>query len=237
VRGVRLLDQLDLTIRVGARALVVSEPPEAASLLLRILAGLTRAESGTIHIAGVSHADDSPDGWARRIGYVGPESGIYPWMSAREVLDLAGSLAGYEPDERRRRTEAMAERYRLRVRLDEPIRRGGQALAQRTALASAMLTDPEVVLLDEPLRASEPAERKRLLNLPGRRRTVLLASRFPASEADIVNEVVLLSLGKVVLHAPIRELEGHGIELSLRGIETLAVLKAEERAAAEAAAS
>lgn len=236
VRGVRLLDGLDLTIRVGARVLVVSEPPESASLLLRILAGLARAGSGTIRIAGVSRGDDSPSGWARRIGYVGPESGIYPWMSPGEVLDLAGTLAGYEPEERHRRTEAVADRYRLGVRLDEPVQRGGPALAQRTALASTMLTDPEVVLLDEPLRAADPAERRRLLNLPGRRRTVLLASRFPASEAGIVNEVLLLREGRVALRAPTRDLEEHGLELSLRGIEALAEFRAEDRSAAVAAA-
>lgn len=222
IRGVRLLDRVDLTIRVGARVLVVSDPPESASLLLRILAGLAHAEAGAIRIAGVSRADDSADGWARRIGYVGPESGIYPWMSPGEVLDLAGRLAGYEAEERDRRTDAVAERYRLGVHLDEPVRRGGPALAQRTALASAMLTDPEVVLLDEPLRAVDPPERRRLLNLPGRRRTMLLASRLPASEAGIVNEMLLLHRGRVAMHRPIRDLEEHGLELSVRGIEALA---------------
>ncbi len=235
VRGVRLLDRLDLAIRVGARVLVVSEPSESASLLLRILAGLARAGSGTVRIAGVSRGDDSPSGWARRIGYVGPESGIYPWMSPREVLDLAGALAGLEPEERRRRTQAVALRFRLGVRLDEPVQRGDAALAQLTALASAMLTDPEVVLLDEPLRGADPAERRRLLRLPGRRRTVLLASRFPASEASIVNEVLLLREGKVALRASTRDLEEHGLELSLRGIEALAEFKVEDRSAAVAA--
>lgn len=236
VGRVRLLDRLDLTIRVGARVLVVSEPPESASLLLRILAGLTRPASGTIQLAGISHADGSPGGWARRMGYVGPESGIYPWMSSGEVLELAGALAGYEPEERHRRTEAVADRYRLGVRLDEPIRRGGPVLAQRVALASAMLTDPEVVLLDEPLRAVDPAERRRLLSLPGRRRSVLLASRLPASEEGIVNEVLLLRHGQVALHAPIHRLEEHDLELSMPGILALAELTADERAAAAGAA-
>ncbi len=236
VRGVRLLDQLDLSIRVGARVAIVSEPPESASLLLRILAGLARAGSGTIRIAGVSRGDDSLSGWARRIGYVGPEAGIYPWMSPGEVLDLAGTLAGYEPQERQRRMEAVADRYRLGVWLDQPVRRGDAALMQRTALASAMLTDPEVVLLDEPLRGAEPAERRRLLNLPGRRRTVLLASRFPASEAGIVHEVLLLREGRIALRASTRDFEEHGLEFSLRGIEVLAESWAADRSPAGAAA-
>jgi hypothetical protein len=65
---------------------------------------------------------------------------------------------------------------------------------------------------------------------------VLLASRLPASEAGIVNEVLLFREGRVALRAPTRDLEEHGLELSLRGIEALAEFKAEDRSAAVAAA-
>jgi ABC-2 type transport system ATP-binding protein len=112
------------------------------------------------------------------------------------------------------------------LQLDEPIRRGGESLAQRTALAAAMLTDPEVLLLDNALRAVEPTERARLLAIRGRRRTVLIASRFPASEAGLVNQVALLQDGRVVVHAPVRELDARGLTLSQRGIEALAELSA-----------
>jgi len=227
VRGQTLLDDLHLVVGVGARLLIVSQPEESASLLLRVLAGLAHLRAGTVRLAGVTRADDSAAGWARRVGYVGPESGIYPWMSPREVLDLAARLAGLDSDERHRRIELAAETYRMGLQLDEPIRRGGPSLTQRTALAAAMLTDPEVLLLDEPLRAVEPTERTRLLAIPGRRRTVLIASRFPASEAGLVNQVALLRRGRLALHAPVRELDARGLTLSQRGIETLAALMAE----------
>ena len=75
-------------------------------------------------------------------------------------------------------------------------------MAQRVALASAMLTEPEVLLLDEPLRAADAEERARLLTIPGRRRTVVIASRYPASEAGLVNQVAFLRDGRLLLHAP-----------------------------------
>lgn len=226
VRGQHLLDELQLVVGVGARLLIVSRPEESASLLLRVLAGLSHATAGTVRLAGVARADNSPAGWARRVGYVGPEAGIYPWMSPREVLDLAARLADFDADERRRLIDLAAERYRMGPHLDGPIHRGGASLAQRTALAAAMLTDPEVLLLDDPLRAIEPTERARLLAIPGRRRTVLIASRFPASEAGLVNQVALLQDGRLVLHVPVRELDARGLTLSQRGIEALAELAA-----------
>ena len=99
-------------------------------------------------------------------------------------------------------------------------------------MAAALLGDPEVVLLDEPLRALDPDDRVRLLRLPGERRTVVLASRYPASEAGAVNQVALLQNGRVELHAPMSALEEHGLPLSLRSIETLAGMMAVRREAA-----
>jgi len=221
-RGTRLLDGLGLRVPAGGRLLIVSRPDESASELLRVLAGVARRSAGTVRMAGLSRADDTAAGWARRVTYMAPEPGIYPWLSPREALDLAGRLAGYDRAERRRRIEAAVEHYRLAASLDRPISRGGSALAQTAALAAAMLTDPEVVLLDEPLRAVEPEERARLLHFPGKRRTVLLTSRYPAIDASLMSQVALLRDGKVALLATVEELGQAGLPSSLRGIEALA---------------
>jgi len=228
LRGQPLLDDLTMVVGVGARLLVVSRPEQSASMLLRVLAGLSRMHSGIVRLAGVARPDSSPAGWARRVGYVGPEAGIYPWMTPREVLDLAGRIAEYDPPDIQRRIDRVAERYRIGVHLDQPIRRGGEPLAQRVALASAMLTEPEVLLLDEPLRAVEPEERARLLTIPGRRRTVVIASRYPASESGLVNQIAFLREGRLVVHAPVDELDRRGLALSQRGIDALIEMAAAE---------
>ena len=226
VRGQRLLDGVDLRVPVGARLLLVAEPEASASLLLGILAGLVRPRSGTFDLAGLSRDDDSNTGWRRRVAYLAPENGFYEWLSPYEVLDLACRLARYEPAERRRRIEAAVERYRLGPGLRKPVSRGGPGLAQKVGLAAALLTDPEVLLLDDPLRSLDPSERARLLVIPGRRRTVLLASRYPASEEGLVNQVALLRNGRVAIHARREELDEHDLPLSLRGISALVDLRA-----------
>ena len=220
--GEPILDDVSLVVEVGARLLVTSQPEETASMLLRLLAGLSHPTSGSVRLAGVPRSDKSPTGWVRRVGYVGPEAGIYSWMTPREVLDLAGRIAEYDSRDRARRIDALAERYRFGGLLDEPVRRGSEPLAQRVALAAAMLSDPEILLLNEPLRAVDPDERRQLLTIPGSRRTVLIASRYPASEAGLVDHVALLRDGHLVVHAPVAELDSRGLTLSLRGIEALA---------------
>ena len=217
----RLLDGCSLSVPVGARLLVVGEPEESASMLVRVLAGLSRPRRGRVEIAGLR--DPSASGWGRRVAHLGPEPGIPAWMTPREVLALAAQLLDMSTSEASRQAETMLAWTRIRPEwLDRPVRHGGPPLVQRTALAAALLADPEVLLLDEPLRALDADERSRLLRLPGRRRTVILASRYPASEAGLVSHVALLRDGRVALLAAVSELEAAGLPLSVRGIDALA---------------
>jgi ABC-type multidrug transport system ATPase subunit len=224
----RLLDHCSLTVPVGMRLLLVAEPEESGSALLRVLAGLSRPARGRIEIAGLR--DPSAEGWGRRIAYLGPEPGIPSWMTPREALRLASGLLDLPAAETARRTErALAWAHVPAEAWDRPLRRGGPPLIQRTGLAAALLADPEVLLLDEPLRALEAEDRSRLLRLPGKRRTILLASRYPASEAGLTTHVALLRRGQVAFVAPIAELEAAGLTLSMRGIVALADLRAATR--------
>ena len=153
-------------------------------------------------------------------------------MSADETLALSARLVGLERPDAQRRIEEAVERWGLATGRDRPMSRMGLAFLQRAAMAAALLGDPELVLLDEPLRALDPDERIRLLRLPGERRTVVLASRYPASEAGAVNQIALLQHGRVELHAPFSALEEHGLPLSLRSIQSLAGMAAVRREAA-----
>jgi len=217
----QVLDGVELAVRAGTRLLLVASPDAAASLTVRILAGLAHPDAGEIEVAGISRRE-GVSRWARRMAYVGPRTALYPWMSPREVLDLAGRLADMGRAEGRVRIERAIARWGIAASLDRPLRAAGPGVAQRTAMAAALLIEPEVLLLDEPLRAIEPEQRVRLLRIPGPRRTVILASRYPASEAGAVNEVALLRGGRVALHAPLTALEARGLPLSHRGIESLA---------------
>ncbi len=223
VRGAPLLSGIDLAVPVGARLLLVSRPEASASLLLRILAGIARLDDGRLMLAGLSSG--GPSGWTRRVGYVGPDATIHDWLSPREALQLACALAPVERGQSQRRlVEAALERYGLLDVADRPMRRGGPAVVERAALAAAQLTEPEVLLLDEPLRAIDPLERTRLLGLVAPRQTVILASRYPSSEAGLANRVVLLREGRVALNASVRDFESRGLQLSMSGIEAFAAL-------------
>ena len=145
-------------------------------------------------------------------------------------------LLGLDRGTAHRRIDEAVARWDLASGLDRPIRRNGLAYAQMAAMAAALIGDPEVVLLDEPLRAIDPDDRVRLLRLPGRRTTVILASRYPASEAGAVNQVALLRNGRVALHAPTSALGEHGLPLSHSGVVRLGDVLAERSGSAPGSA-
>ncbi len=217
----RLLDGCSLAVPVGMRLLLVGQPESAASMLVRILAGLSRPQRGRIEIAGLT--DPTADGWGRRVAYLGPEPGIHAWMTPREALELAARLLALPATEAARRVERALAWVRIpAASVDRPVGRSGPPLLQRTGLAAALIADPEVLLLDEPLRALEARERASLLRLPGRRRTVVLASHYPASEEGLATHLALLREGRVALMTSIGNLEAAGQALSMRGILALA---------------
>lgn len=219
------LDHCSLSVPHGARLLLVSDPEATASTLLRVLAGLSRIERGEIEIAGSS--DPTAAGWGRRVAYLGPDPGLHTWMTPLEALHLAGDLLDLAPDETARRVErAMTWAEIPSAIASRPMRHGGEPLQQRTGLAAALIGDPDVLLLDEPLRGLEARERLRLLSLPGRRRTIMLASRYPASEVGLMAHVAYLRDGRIELIAPIGALDRAGLPLSRRGIAALAEMRA-----------
>lgn len=226
IDGEPLLDGVDLAVPAGARVLISGEVPESPSLLLRIMAGLARPDRGRVVVAGLLREAAIPEGWARRVGFVGSDPGIPLWMTPAESLQLAARLAGIDGPQRDRLIDEALQRFQLGAIRDRPLRHAGRIVAERTALAAALLPDPEVLLLDEPLRAHAPPDRLRMLQIPGERRTVLIASRFPAQEGGVIDRVVLIRDGRLALHAPVTELDAQRLPLSLRGMTALADLMA-----------
>jgi ABC-type multidrug transport system ATPase subunit len=155
-------------------------------------------------------------------------------MTPREALRLAMDLLELGGDREGRIASTLAWAGIPAEAADTPVGHGGPPMLQRTGFAAAIVGDPEVLLLDEPLRALPAIERLRMLRLPGERRTMVLASRYPASELGFATHIGLLRGGRLALLAPASALEDEGLPLSLRGIGLLAERHAQRRPPAAA---
>jgi len=141
---------------------------------------------------------------ARRIGYLPEEPAFYPWMTPREFLDYLGRLYGLSANDRAARVNELLEL----VKLTEASRRriGGfsRGMRQRLALAAALVNRPEVLFLDEPASALDPAGRKEVLDLIESLRgrcTVLMSTHILADVERVCDVIGIIARGKMIVQS------------------------------------
>jgi len=194
------LEGLSLTVEPGAVFGFLGPNGAGKTTTIRILAGLARADAGQVSVAGV---DLRTDGHllSRRVGYLPEEPAFYPWMSAVEFLDYVGRLYGQTPAERKART---AELLALTGLTEARKRRVGgysRGMRQRLGLAQALYHRPEVLLLDEPVSALDPAGRKDVLGLIEGLRgncTVFMSTHILADVERICDSVAVIDHGRLL---------------------------------------
>ncbi len=173
---------------------------------LRILAGLLDADGGDASVHG--HPAGSLS--ARRdMGYLPQSPAFYGWMRAEEFLHFTGDLLGLSPSESRRRSSEWLERLGLADAAGRKIHGFSGGMKQRLGLAQALLGDPSLLLLDEPVSALDPVGRQDVLGLIselGLERTVFFSTHILGDVDRICEQVAILHEGSIVVDAPVDEL-------------------------------
>jgi ABC-2 type transport system ATP-binding protein len=244
--GVHALKDVTLTIPAGMYGLL---GPNGAgkSTLMRILATLQEPDTGTIHLgdpsAGSEPAPGSTGGDAldvvqqkdevrKTLGYLPQEFGVYPKVSAEELLDHFALLKGIA--ERRARREVMEALLR-RTNLWEVRKQklGGYSggMRQRFGVAVALLGNPKLMIVDEPTAGLDPAERVRFLNLLselGENSVVLLSTHIVEDVSELCTRMAIIDRGEILYEAePLRAVA------ELRGRIWRRVISRDELPAAE----
>jgi ABC-2 type transport system ATP-binding protein len=198
------LDGLDLDVPAGSITGLLGRSGSGRTTLLRILAGLVRPTAGSAAIAEVPVRGRRGVELRRRVGVLPSDDATYEWMSGREQLSFAAELAGIARTEIPTRVAAMLERLGLAVLADARTSLYDLAERRRLGLAQALIGDPEVVLLDEPAAALDPATRAELMGIVGElrdRATVLLSTAEPAHVESVCDRVTVLEAGRLVVAA------------------------------------
>jgi heme exporter protein A len=183
----------------GGQTLVVLGPNGAGkTTLLRVLATLLRPHGGSVQVLGAHLPDDA---WKvrGRIGYLGHEPLLYRSMTARENLVFNARLHGVAPE----RIDTLLEQVGLARRADDRVEELSRGMQQRLAAARAVLHDPELLLLDEPMSAVDPGAAELLEPLIGRAsgRTRVLVTHDVQSGMREADHVLRLRAGKPVAEA------------------------------------
>jgi heme exporter protein A len=196
------LRDVTLTVPAGATLVVLGPNGAGKSTLLRVLAGLLRPHAGSARVLG---RELPGEGWAvrGRIGFLGHEPMLYRDLTARENLRFHARLH----DVRRGRIEEVLDAVGMTSRADEPVAVLSRGMVQRVAAARAVLHDPELLLLDEPLANLDPGATELLEPLVGRAsgRTRVVTSHDPAGGLAGADLALGLRGGRPVICAPAGE--------------------------------
>jgi ABC-2 type transport system ATP-binding protein len=160
---------------------------------IKVALGLMRPSAGSVELGvpGVAH-----------VGYLPENPYFYDYLSGREFLGFCGRLFGLDPEARRQRVDDLLEDVGLAQAADAHLRKYSKGMLQRVGIAQALINDPDLVLLDEPMTGLDPIGRvevKRIIErLHERGKTVLFNSHILSDVAELCTRIAIMRDGRVV---------------------------------------
>ncbi len=206
-RKVRAISDVSLRVERGEIFGLLGPNGAGKTTTLKVLMGLVRASSGRAELLGAPVGELAAK---RRLGYLPESPYFYDYLTGRELLVFLGKLCGLRRADATRRAGQLLEQVGLAGAADLALRRYSKGMLQRVGLAQALIHDPELVVLDEPMSGLDPLGRKdvRELIVELRRagKTVLLSSHILSDVELLADRVAILVRGRTVDTGPLHQL-------------------------------
>lgn len=207
-RKVRALDNLSLTVESGQIFGFLGANGAGKTTTLKLLMRLIYPSAGTARI--LSH-DISEVAMHARIGYLPENPYFYDYLTAREFLSYCGQLFGQDGHTRNHRSEDLLTRVNLEKKSwDRQLRKFSKGMLQRVGLAQALVNDPQIVFLDEPMSGLDPVGRREVRDLIASLRTqgktVFMCSHILSDIEVLCDSVAILKRGRLAHAGSLEEL-------------------------------
>ncbi|HEU4939500.1 MAG TPA: ABC transporter ATP-binding protein [Vicinamibacterales bacterium] len=221
-RSYRALDRLTLDIDSGEVFGFLGPNGAGKTTTLKLLMQLIFPTSGRAEILGRPVGDM---GTRRRIGYLPENPSFYDYLTAEELLGYFANLFGYSGPDRRKRVSALLDRVGIGAERRLQLRKFSKGMIQRVGIAQALLNDPEVVFLDEPMSGLDPLGRRDvrqlILDLRDQGRTVFFSSHILADAEALCRRVAVVAGGRLAASGALADIlafQVHGWELVMAGV-------------------
>jgi ABC-2 type transport system ATP-binding protein len=219
-----VLDGVDLRVAPGVLVGLLGPNGAGKTTLIRAILGVVEPDAGRILIDGVPVGAADRQRW----GYMPQERGLYPAMKAGDQVVHFGRLHGLSKPDATRRARALLDELGLAQRWDDRSDRLSGGMQQRLQLATALVHDPEVIILDEPFAGLDPVAVADLATTLRQRvaagRTIVFSSHQLDLVQDLCETIVMLDHGRTVLAGPVADLRASSgtrqLRLTLAGDRT-----------------
>ncbi len=209
-----VVDHLDLRVEVGEIFGFLGPNGAGKTTTMRMLLGLIAPTSGSARILGMDITTDLPAILART-GSMIEEPAFYPFLSGRDNLRAMARLSGVSEDV----VPHVLQRVDLAKAADKRFKAYSMGMKQRLALGAALLTNPDILILDEPANGLDPAGivemRDLMRDLKAEGRTVLISSHVLHEVEQICDRIAIVNGGRIVVQGPVAELLHHNDRLEI----------------------
>src|SRR3954463_8443136 len=223
-RTYRALDRLTLEIDSGEVFGFLGPNGAGKTTTLKLLMQLIFPSAGHAEILGRPVGDIST---RRRIGYLPENPSFYDYLTAEELLGYFGELFGYRGADRRKRVSALLDRVGIGAERRLQLRKFSKGMIQRVGIAQALLNDPEVIFLDEPMSGLDPLGRRDvrqlIIDLRDQGRTVFFSSHILADAEALCRRVAVVAGGRLAASGTLADIlafQVHGWELVMAGLSS-----------------
>ena len=198
--GVKALDNINLEIDNGMFGLL---GPNGAgkSSLMRTLATLQEADTGSAQLDDIDILNQ-PDELRKVLGYLPQEFGVYPRITAEQLLDHMAILKGIsKKSERKEMVKYLLDKVNLYDKRKKAIKGFSGGMKQRVGIAQALIGNPKLIIVDEPTAGLDPSERNRFYNLladVGEKVVVILSTHIVDDVRELCTKMAIMNLGEIV---------------------------------------
>jgi ABC-2 type transport system ATP-binding protein len=222
-----VLKGIDLTVRQGGVFGYLGPNGSGKTTTIKVLMGLLRRDSGTGTVLGYP-LDDAA--WRHRTGYLPENPYLYDYLTAAEYMDYVGRLFALQSPVRRERSQRLLAQVGLTASADIAIRRFSKGMVQRLGIAQALVNDPDLVVLDEPMSGLDPLGRRLvrdiILDLKTAGKTVIFSTHILSDAEALCDEVAVLRDGVVLRVGQLGEIlkmDVSHMELLVAGVDANAL--------------
>ncbi len=217
------LNGLNLEVKEGEILGYLGPNGAGKTTTFKILLGLLRPTKGEAWLLGKNIKDISS---REEVGFLPEQPYFYDYLTAREFLDLYGQLYNLSKQARRARVNELLELVGLQNAASTQLRKFSRGMLQRIGVAQALINEPKLLFLDEPMAALDPIGRKQMrdiiLRLKSEGKTVLYSSHILSDVEAISDRVAILSQGKLLGVGQLDNLLGTGerlVEMNIEGLD------------------
>ncbi|MGE0706102.1 MAG: ABC transporter ATP-binding protein, partial [Vicinamibacterales bacterium] len=233
-RPCRALDNLTLEVGTGEVFGFLGPNGAGKTTTLKLLMRLVFPTAGRAELLDRPVGDRSA---RQHIGYLPENPYFYDYLTAEELLRYFAGLFGYAPPERRRRAESLLDEVGIGAERRLPLRKFSKGMLQRVGIAQALINDPQLVILDEPMSGLDPLGRRDvrslILRLRDRGCTVFFSSHVLADAEALCSRVAVLAKGRLAAAGRLTDIvafEPRGWDLVVAGVDGALAASLEGRA-------